>query len=90
MSQTPDRAPSVRWDRSAQPEAAGALAVARAFGEHVVIDFGELAVLDGAELSPRLKRRIVLTPVAAKSLFDLLARLTAEGGVSAETASAKS
>jgi hypothetical protein len=78
--------PQFTLDRSRQRETTGALATARAGEDHVAIDFGELVrAADGAELSARLTRRIALKPAAAKRLHDMLARLTAETGVSVDS-----
>jgi hypothetical protein len=88
MTEADQRARPVRWDRSRQREISSSLATARAREDQVAIDFGDLVrAADGIELSPRLQRRIVMGPVAAKRLCDMLARLTTEGGVTADAKS---
>ena len=84
MTDVEQGAQKVSWDRSRQRELSSTLATARAASNHVVIDFGERVCPDGAETSPRLQRRIVLQPAAAKSLFDMLTRLASESCASAD------
>lgn len=85
MSEADEKAPPVRWDRSHQQDLSSTLVAARAREDHVVIDFGDVVSGEvGNELSARLQRRIALRPVTAKRLCDMLARLTAEGGVTAD------
>lgn len=84
MTASDERGPKVSWDRSAQRETTSALAVARARGDHVEIDFGErVNNQQGPAIGAKLVRRIALRPVAAKRLCEMLERLVAETAISA-------
>jgi len=81
-----DKAPSpaARWDRSRQTEMSSTLVVARPQADAVTLDFGERVDGEGAEVGGRWRRRIAMRPAAAKRLHEMLVRLTAETGASAQ------
>jgi hypothetical protein len=74
------RGPAIRWDRSAAQGYASAVAVANLEANHVVLSFGARRGEDypGREQSVVLLRRIVMRPMTAKNLHDMLSRLIAE------------
>jgi hypothetical protein len=85
MTEVNQRAPPIRRDRSAQRNFSCTLVAARPRENDVLIDFGDVVFGAGdGELRARLMRRIAMRPLTAKRLCDLLAQLTAEGGVTAD------
>ena len=73
------RAP-MRWDIAGAKSSYCNIANANATREAVVLNFGlsQSAERRGAELGIELLHRVVLSPLVAKNLHDLLSRLIAE------------
>lgn len=71
---------AVRWDTAGMKNSYCNLANASATGEAVVLNFGLSQTVEHgrAELSVDRLQRIVLNPLVAKHLHDLLSKLTAE------------